>query len=107
MPVLQGKAERKINRTQIYLRKYIFMLLLKNKNTYDKAMDTLCLRCDRTGCIAHLDPYTEARLPAPCEWLQNRARLPQGAEYAATVTNSGEIRIKILSCPKFTDKIGW
>ena len=54
----------------------------------------------------HIDPNATDH-PKPCEWLQEKAKLPKGAEYAAMITKTGDVRIQVISCPKFTDKIGW
>ena len=90
---------------QLRMPKYLLELLINNKNAYIQGKPTLCLSCDRTGCRLHMDPNTTDH-PKPCEWLQKQAKLPNGAEYAATVTAAGEIRIQVISCPKFTDEIG-
>lgn len=88
------------------MQSYLLELLSKNKNEYIHGYPTLCLSCDRTGCKLHSDAKAEDH-PVPCEWLQKKARLPKGAEYAATISEAGEIRVQVLSCPKFTNEIGW
>ena len=101
---MQGHV--KMKKTSLHMRNYLLELIDKNRNEYIRERPTLCLSCDRAGCRLHIDPNATNH-PKPCEWLQAKAKLPKGAEYAATVTAAGEIRIQVISCPKFTDEIGW
>jgi len=95
-----------MKQTPMHIRNYLIELNSKNRNEYIRERPTLCSSCDRTGCRLHIDPNATDH-PKPCEWLQAKAELPKGAEYAATVTAAGEIKIQVISCPKFTDEIGW
>ena len=66
------------------MRNYLLELISKNRNKYIQNKPTLCLSCDRTGCRLHIDPNATNH-PKPCGWLQAKAKLPKGAEYAAKI----------------------
>ena len=96
----------KMKTPQLRMHKYLLELLSNNKNTYIQGKPTLCLSCDRTGCRLHMDPNATDH-PKPCEWLRKQAKLPNGAEYAAALSKQRDIRVQVLSCPKYTNEIGW
>ncbi len=96
----------KMKKISLHMHNYLLELINKSKNEYVREKPTLCMSCDRTGCRLHIDPNATDH-PKPCEWLQEKAKLPKGAEYAAMITKTGDVRIQVISCPKFTDKIGW